>query len=62
MQFHIAKMTCGGCARSVTKTIQGVDAAATITIDLPAQNVDVTTQAPRDQIVAALTEAGFAPA
>ncbi len=62
MQFHIETMTCGGCARGVTKAIQGVDAAATVTADPPNRRVDVTTTAPREQIVAALTEAGFAPA
>ena len=62
MQFHIETMTCDGCARGVTKAIQGVDAAATVTADPPNRRVDVTTTAPREQIVAALTEAGFAPA
>ncbi|MDP2081066.1 heavy-metal-associated domain-containing protein [Pseudotabrizicola sp.] len=62
MQFHIETMTCGGCARGVTKAIQGVDAAATVQADPPNRRVDVTTTAPRDRIVAALTEAGFAPA
>ncbi len=62
MQFHIETMTCGGCARGVEKAIQGVDASATVTADPPTRRVDVSTTAPRDQIVAALTEAGFAPA
>jgi len=62
MQFHIETMTCGGCARGVTKAVHGVDAAATVTADPPTRRVDVTTNASRDQIVAALTEAGFAPA
>jgi copper chaperone len=62
MHFHIETMTCGGCARGVTKAIQGVDGGATVTADPPNRRVDVTTTAPRDQIVAALTEAGFAPA
>lgn len=62
MQFHIETMTCGGCARGVTKAIQGVDAAATVTADPPNRRVEVTTTAPREKIVAALTEAGFAPA
>lgn len=62
MQFHIETMTCGGCARGVTKAIQGVDAAAAVTADPPNRRVEVTTTAPREQIVAALTEAGFAPA
>ena len=62
MQFHIETMTCGGCARGVTKAIQGVDATATVQADPPNRRVVVTTTAPRDRIVAALTEAGFAPA
>ena len=28
MRFHIENMTCGGCARGVTKAIQSVDAEA----------------------------------
>ena len=30
MQFHIENMTCGGCARSVTKAIQSVDPQAEV--------------------------------
>ncbi|NEX45622.1 heavy-metal-associated domain-containing protein [Pseudotabrizicola algicola] len=62
MQFHIETMTCGGCARGVTKAVQGVDAQATVQADPASRRVDITTTAPREQIVAALTEAGFAPA
>ena len=55
MQFHIETMTCGGCARGVTKAIQSVDATATVQADPPNRRVDVTTTAPRDRIVAAPT-------
>ncbi len=61
MQFHIKTMTCGGCARGVSKAIQAVDAAALIKVDLPSQTVDVSSKAPHEHIVAALTDAGFAP-
>lgn len=61
MQFQIENMTCGGCVRGVTKAIQAVDAAATIEVNLPEQRVDVTTRVSRDQIVAALNDAGFTP-
>ena len=30
MQFHLEDMTCGGCARTVTKTIQMIDPNAKI--------------------------------
>ena len=36
--------------------------AAKVNADPPNRHVDVITTAPRDRIVAALTEAGFAPA
>jgi len=62
MQFHIETMTCGGCARGVTKAIQSVDPAAEVQADPPARKVDVKTSAAREALVAALTEAGFAPA
>lgn len=62
MQFHIETMTCGGCARGVTRAIHKIDASAEVQIDIDRKDVAVTTTAPRDQIVAALTDAGFAPA
>lgn len=62
MQFHIENMTCGGCARSVTKAIQSVDPAAEVSADPGARKVDVKSSAPRDQLVNALTEVGYAPA
>lgn len=62
MQFQIETMTCGGCARGVTKAIQSVDATADVKADPATRTVDVTTTAPRDRLVAVLTEAGFAPA
>ena len=62
MQFHIENMTCGGCARSVTKAIQSVDPTAEVNAGPGARKVDVKSSAPRDQLVNALTEVGYAPA
>jgi copper chaperone len=62
MQFHIETMTCGGCARGVTKAIQSVDPAADVKADPETRMVDVTTTAPRERLAAVLTDAGFAPA
>ena len=62
MQFHIENMTCGGCARSVTKAIQSVDPTAEVNADPGAWRVDVTSSAPRDKLVSALTEVSYAPA
>ena len=62
MQFHIENMTCGGCVRSVTKAIQSVDPAAEVSADPGSRMVEVTSTAPRDRLVAVLTEVGYAPA
>ena len=62
MQFHIETMTCGGCARGVTKAIQSVDPTAVVKADPATHIVDVTTTAPRERLVAVLADAGFAPA
>ena len=62
MQFHIENMTCGGCARSVTKAIQSVDPAPDVKADPSTHKVEVTSAVARDRLVAALTEVGYAPA
>lgn len=61
MQFHLDDMTCGGCARSVTKAIQSVDAQASVEADPPNRTVEVRTSASREAVVASLREAGFPP-
>lgn len=61
MQFHLDNMTCGGCARTVTKAIQSVDANANVVTDPPTRLVNIETSASQDQVVAALREAGFPP-
>ena len=61
MQFHIDNMTCGGCARGVTKAIQTVDPAAEVVADPPQRTVQVISSAPREQLEQALQAAGFPP-
>ncbi|ASC66367.1 copper chaperone [Achromobacter denitrificans] len=61
MQFHLDGMTCGGCARKVTKAVQAVDPDANVVTDPPTRLVLVQTSASRDQIAAALSEAGYPP-
>jgi copper chaperone len=59
MQFHIKNMSCGGCVRSVTKAVQSVDPAATVTPDLTSRNVEVTSDRPREVLETALAQAGY---
>jgi copper chaperone len=59
MQLHVENMTCGGCARSVTKAIQSVDPAAQVETDPKTRKVVVTSSRPREEFEAVLAEAGY---
>ena len=59
IRFHIPGMTCGGCLRSITAAIHGVDAGARIDADIPAKSVSVESPADRAALVAAIREAGY---
>jgi len=52
-------MTCGHCVKSVTATVQQVDAAATVRIDLPSHKVEIHSVLPREAFQAALAEEGY---
>jgi len=61
MRFQIDKMGCGGCARSITATIQTLDPAADVVMDLPTKRVAVTSKADGVMIEQSLSQAGFTP-
>ena len=62
IEFTLPSMTCGHCVRSVTETVQRVDAAAAVQIDLPTHKVRIDSTQPAAAFAAALTEDGYAPA
>ena len=62
MDLRIENMTCGGCARSVTKAIQSVDPAAKVEANPAARSVKVETTATQAVILQVLEEAGYAAA
>ena len=59
MDLKIENMTCGGCAKSVTKAIQSVDSAAKIETDPAARAVKIDTTATQAAILEVLEEAGY---
>ena len=61
MQLHLENMTCGGCARTVTKVIQNIDPEASIITDPPTRKIEVKTSLSTEQVANALREAGFPP-
>lgn len=59
MRFHIENMTCGGCARSVTKAVERVDPKAKVEADPATKKVTIETDASADSISKVLADAGF---
>ncbi|SMP51522.1 heavy-metal-associated domain-containing protein [Noviherbaspirillum suwonense] len=58
-ELQVEGMTCGGCVRSVTKSVQSVDGGAKVDVDLPSKKVRVETQASLDAVKAAISDAGY---
>ena len=57
--FTVPNMTCGSCAKSVTKALQSVDAAAKIETDPLKREVRVESSVAEADLRAVLTEAGY---
>ena len=62
LEFILPDMTCQHCERTVTRTIQQVDASAKVEIDLPSHRVRVDTALPASAFTRALAEEGYPPA
>ena len=62
IELTLPTMTCGHCVKSVTATVQQVDAAATLQIDLPTHHVRIESVHPAEDFKAALAEEGYAAA
>jgi len=58
-ELKVEGMSCGHCVNAVTKSVQAVDAGATVEVDLPQQKVTVNTSAPLEAITAAVEDAGY---
>ena len=62
IEFTLPTMTCGHCVRTVTETVQRLDAQATLKIDLPTHHVSIQTQLPAATVASALAAEGYQPA
>jgi copper chaperone len=58
-ELQVEGMSCGGCVRSVTKSVQSVDSNAKVEVDLPSKRVRVDTQASLDAVKSAISDAGY---
>jgi copper chaperone len=59
IELTLPDMTCGHCVKTVTRTVQQVDAAATLEIDLPSHRVKIVSPKPAEVFKAALSEEGY---
>ncbi len=59
LRFHIPNMTCGGCAKSVTKALLSVDPQARIETDPPTRDVRVDSALDKSAFLTVLSEAGY---
>lgn len=59
IELILNDMTCGHCVKTVTKTVQQVDAQAKLEIDLPAHKVRIESGRPAEDFKAALAEEGY---
>ena len=59
IELVLPDMTCGHCVKSVTATVQQVDPAATVQIDLPTHMVRIESRQPAERFTAALSEEGY---
>jgi copper chaperone len=60
--FNVQGMTCGHCERAVTQAVKTLDPQAEINIDRATGKVEVKSDQPRQALIAAITEQGYATA
>lgn len=58
-ELKVDGMTCGGCAASVKRALQALDANAQVEVDLPGKTVKVDTSAQLDAVKSAVEDAGY---
>jgi copper chaperone len=58
-ELQVEGMSCNHCVNAVTKSVQAIDAAAKVDVDLAQQKVRVASSATLDAIKAALDDAGY---
>lgn len=62
IELTLPTMTCGHCVKTVTATVQRVDANAQLRIDLPTHKVQIESTHAAEEFAGALAEEGYASA
>jgi copper chaperone len=61
IELTIPDMTCGGCAASITRVVQGMDPAATVEADVETKRVRIESQLDTTRLLDVIEAAGFSP-
>ena len=61
IDFEVPAMSCGHCVQAITRTVQRVDPAAEVQVDLPTHRVRIGSTLDPGSFRAALTDEGYAP-
>ena len=60
MRFKVSGMTCGHCAKAITRALQALDAQAVVDVDLAGGEVRASGAFDADQAIAAIRSEGYA--
>jgi copper chaperone len=58
-ELKVEGMSCNHCVNAVTKSVQAVDPAARVEVNLQTQTVRVNSTAGIEQVAAAVDDAGY---
>lgn len=61
MELIIEDMTCGGCAASISRVVEGLDPNAKLKIDVAGKRVAIDSMLAPDIFLTAISGAGFTP-
>jgi copper chaperone len=58
-ELQVEGMSCGGCVKSVTKSVQLIDSNAKVDVDLASKKVRVETKVSLEAVTSAIDDAGY---
>ena len=61
IRLKVEDMTCGHCAATIARAVREVDLRGRFEIDLAAKTVQISSDQPTEEFVAAIREAGYSP-
>ena len=60
IEMTLPTMTCGHCVKTVTRTVQQIDPAAKVEIDLPLHRLRIASDRAAQEFASALADEGYA--